>query len=102
MRRYVVSAGINGANFFLPEKALPASKSDLAVGQPIECVCTSVNDGAHSAMLRAHPKAVQEALTRSGNMSFQALVPGMLVNVVVDKKVEVRTPTLFSLYCTFL
>lgn len=86
---YVVSAGISGANFFLPLKALPTNKADLVVGQPIECVTQAVNDGAQSATLRGHPKAVYEAMTRSGNIAFTALVPGMLVNVVVDKKVEV-------------
>lgn len=85
-----MSAGINGANFFLPLKALPSNKQDLLIGQPVECVCSAVNDGAQSATLRAHPKAVYEALTRSGNLAFTSLVPGMLVNVVIDKKVEVR------------
>jgi len=83
-----VSAGINGAHFWLPTKALPTNKADLEIGQPIECVTTAVNDGAQSATLRAHPKAVYEALTRSGNLAFTSLVPGMLVNCVVDKKVE--------------
>jgi hypothetical protein len=93
---YVVSAGINGANFFLPTKALPTSKADLQVGQPVECVCQSVNDGAQSATLRGHPKAVYEALTRPGNLAFNSLVPGMLMNVVVDKIVEVRSSNLTS------
>lgn len=84
-----MSAGINGTNFFLPLKALPSNKQDLQIGQPVECVCAAVNDGAQSATLRAHPKAVYEALTRSGNLAFTSLVPGMLVNVVIDKKVEV-------------
>jgi hypothetical protein len=91
-----VSAGINGANFFLPTKALPTSKADLQVGQPVECVCQSVNDGAQSATLRGHPKAVYEALTRPGNLAFTSLIPGMLMNVVVDKVVEVRSSNRFA------
>lgn len=87
----MVSAGISGANFFLPLKALPANKADLVVGQPVETVCQEVNDGAHSATLRGHPKAVYEALTKSGNLAFTSLTPGMLVNVVIDKIVQVRT-----------
>jgi hypothetical protein len=87
--RYVVTAGVSGTNFFLPTKSLPSNKADLEVGQPVETVCQAVNDGAHSATLRGHPKAVYEALTRSGNLAFTALTPGMLVNVVIDRIVEV-------------
>lgn len=87
---YVVSAGISGTTFFLPTKALPSAKAELVVGQPVECICQDVNEGAQSATLRGHPKAVYEALTRSGNLAFSALIPGMLVNVLVDKVVEVR------------
>jgi hypothetical protein len=86
----VVSGGISGGNFFLPSKAVPQSKGDLVVGQPIECLCSAVNDGANSATLRAHPKAVYEAQARSSGLAFTSLVPGMLVNCVIDRKVEVR------------
>ena len=86
---YLVSAGISGTHFFLPNKAIPKAKGELTVGQPIEGVCTVVNETARTAVLRAHPKAVYESLTISGSLAFTALVPGMLVKAVVDKIVEV-------------
>ena len=87
--RYLVSAGISGTHFFLPNKAIPKAKGELTVGQPIEGVCTVVNETARTAVLRAHPKAVYESLTISGSLASTALVPGMLVKAVVDKIVEV-------------
>ena len=53
--RYLVSAGISGTHFFLPNKAIPKAKGELTVGQPIEGVCTVVNETARTAVLRAHP-----------------------------------------------
>lgn len=85
---YVVEAGISGVNFFLPEKAMPTSFGTLAVGQPIEGVIAKLSEGARAATLRAHPKAVYEAMTSSSSLTFAALCPGMRVNVVVDKVVE--------------
>lgn len=86
---YIVAGGINGCNFFLPSKAIPASKGELVIGQPIESVCTASNDTAQTATLRAHPKAVYEAITMSGSLAFTSLIPGMQVKVVIDKIVEV-------------
>lgn len=77
--RYLVSAGISGTHFFLPNKAIPKAKGELTV----------VNETARTAVLRAHPKAVYESLTISGSLASTALVPGMLVKAVVDKIVEV-------------
>lgn len=55
----------------------------------MECVATNVNAAARTVTLRSHRKAVSAAVIRSGSLSFNALVPGMLFNVLVDSIMEV-------------
>lgn len=63
----------------------------LSSGQTVDCVVESLNESAHTAVLRAQRKAVVEAIARGGNLAFTSIVPGMMLNVTVDKIVEVQT-----------
>eukprot|EP01038_Epipyxis_sp_PR26KG_P005669 gene5669-7826_t len=82
---YIISAGIGGINFFLPIKTAP---SELIVGQPVECVTVSVNEGSRTVILRGQTKVVIESVTRGSLLTFQSLNVGMLMNATVEKIVE--------------
>lgn len=56
-----------------------------------------MNPSSRTISLKMGVKAVTEAITRGGSLTFNALHPGMLVNVTIDKKVEV-TIFLLSLH----
>ena len=82
---YIISAGISGVNLFLPIKAVPAALGELVVGQPVETLVEDVNTAAKTITLRAHRKAVCTAIVRSSSLPFTACIPGMLVDVIVEK-----------------
>lgn len=86
----MINTGISGVTSFLPFKAAPSSWEGSPVGRPVECIVDSVNEGARTVTLRAHRKAVVDAITRGSLLSFNTVIPGMLLNVIVDKIVEVQ------------
>lgn len=59
------------------------------VGTPLDCIVDSINEAAKTVTVRAHPKAVADALTRSSKLAFTSVRAGMLVNFVVDKLAQV-------------
>jgi len=85
---YVISAGMNGVTFFLPHQAIPQSAGEYIIGQPIETVVDTINEGARTVTLRAQQKSVREAVVRGGTLQFNALTVGMMFNATVDKIVQ--------------
>ena len=90
-RGYIVSTGVSSMTAFLPFKGLPPNtfgNGEIVIGQPIECLVDSVNQGARTVSLRAQKKAVAQAITRGTQLTFNTTVPGMLLNVNVEKVVQ--------------
>jgi len=85
---YVISAGMNGVTFFLPHDSIPQNTAEYIIGQPIEAVIDSINEGARTVTLRAQQKSIREAVIRASTLQFNALTVGMMVNAVVDKIVR--------------
>jgi rRNA biogenesis protein RRP5 len=86
---FIVSAGVSGVTFFLPFSGVPQNLGELVIGKPVDCIVDSVNEGARTATLRAQRKSVAEAITRGSLLPFNALGPGMLFHVIVEKVVRV-------------
>lgn len=87
---YVMSAGIPDVSFFLPADKIPASKGRLVPGATHECVVQRCNHASRAVTLRGHPKSVREATVLGAHTSFHHLLPGLLVNIIIDKVVQVR------------
>jgi rRNA biogenesis protein RRP5 len=85
---YIIATGISGVTFFLPSKAIPVSK-EVKLGQPIECLIESINEAARTALVSARPAQTAAAITVGSKLTHNAIVPGMLVNAVVDKVLKV-------------
>jgi rRNA biogenesis protein RRP5 len=85
---YVVSTGMSGTTFFIPNRGVAVNSGELTIGQPIECVIESMNEGARTATVKSHIKTVSEAVSRGSVLPFNALNPGMLFNVVIDKIIQ--------------
>jgi len=81
---YIISTGISGITCFLPSKAIPASIK-VSIGQPIECLVDSVNEAARTVMVSARPNQTSAAVAVGSKLTNNAIVPGMLVNAVINK-----------------
>jgi rRNA biogenesis protein RRP5 len=85
---YVVDTGINGVISFLPLRRVPSSIGQLQLGQSVTCVVDEVNEVSRTVTLRIQKKAIAKAIVQSSSLSFLAIHPGMMFNVIVDKPVE--------------
>jgi|TARA_B110000090_G_C13358424_1_gene437538 ribosomal protein S1 len=54
----------------------------------VETLVESANLDANTIILRAHRKPVAETVLNRANIPFNALVPGVLINCVVEKFAE--------------
>ncbi len=86
---YMMSTGIPDVTFFLKSKHVPQSLGKMVVGRTLETVVDRVNESARTVMLRAQTKSTREAITFGGKLSFNNLLPGQLLNIVVDQVVQV-------------
>ena len=87
---YIMTTGIPDITFFLKNKHIPSTMGKFALGRIVDCLIERVNEGSRTVLLRTHHKSVREALTFGGKLSFNNLLPGQLMNIVVDKVVKVR------------
>lgn len=85
---YIIATGISGVTCFLPSKAIPNSM-ELRLSQPIECLIESINEAARTALVSARPTQTAAAITVGSKLTHNAIVPGMLVNAVVNKVLKV-------------
>jgi rRNA biogenesis protein RRP5 len=88
---YLMNGGIPDVNFFLPSNRVPSAFGRLELGSTLGCVVHEVNEGSRTVVLRAHPKSVREALMFGSKLAFNNLLPGHLMNIVVDKVVQVSS-----------
>ena len=87
---YVMTAGIPDVTFFLPSAKISPPTRTLPLGSIRECVVDTVKEASRSVILRAHERSVRDAVTFGSSLAFNNLLPGNLVNVVVDRIVQVR------------
>lgn len=85
---YIVNGGVNGVNFFLPVKEAEKYSSNLTIGEPLECSIREINLGARTVTLRVNRNGHKEEVVKSSQIPFIALAPGMLFDVIVNKKVD--------------
>ena len=85
---YIVSVGLADINCFLSLKRCPKD-SKYIIGQPVECIVESVNEYARSVSLSTKPKEVIKSMTFGSKLTLNSLIPGMLVNAVIDKVLQV-------------
>lgn len=105
---YMMSTGIPDVTFFLKSKHVPQSLGKMVVGRTVDTVVDKVNESARTVMLRAQTKSTREAVIFGGKLSFNNLLPGQLLNIVVDKVVQVSIINYYyyhcyySYYCVFI
>ncbi len=85
---YVVATGIANVTSFLSIKNIPKGTVYIA-GQPIECVVESVNESARTITLKVYSTSVSTALTVGSQLSLSSMMPGMLVNALIEKSLKV-------------
>ena len=114
MHRYLVYTGIGQVTVFLPLKNVPEGMGTLIVGQPILCSVTNYNtenkfltvtvcdpsigsdttslitEAVRTSSSKANKKLSKELITTVGitGLSFQSLLPGVLVQVTVQKVLD--------------
>lgn len=82
----IVSTGLPDINFFLPKRG----KEDISflIGQPIDCIVDDINTESRTVTLMQRKNNYYDAPLATKSLPFLALSPGMLFEVLVDKKVS--------------
>ena len=86
---YIISTGISGVTCFVSTKHI-SKDINYSIGRPIECVVDTVNEAARTVAVKATSSVVSTALTVGSNLTLTSIIPGMLVNVIVEKIFKVR------------
>eukprot|EP00981_Chlorochromonas_danica_P004222 scaffold857_cov152-Ochromonas_danica.AAC.5 len=84
----IVSAGMGGTSFFLPEKEAAKFDGKLNVGRILNCIVDEVNREARTVSVKHDNEARLEEPVKNAHLPFMAVMVGMLFDVVVDKIVE--------------
>jgi rRNA biogenesis protein RRP5 len=81
----IISTGIPDVNFFLPKRG--KDDSAFIIGQQIDCIVDDVNSQSRTVTLQQRKNNYHDAPLSTKSLPFLALSPGMLFEVLVDKKV---------------
>ena len=81
----IVSTGIPDVNFFLPKR--PKDDSKYLVGQPLDLVVDDVNTESRTVTVVHRKNNYHDIPLATKSLPFLALSPGMLFEVLIDKKV---------------
>jgi rRNA biogenesis protein RRP5 len=81
----IISTGIPDVNFFLPKRG--KDDSAFLIGQQIDCIVDDVNTESRTVTLQQRKNNYHDAPLSTKTLPFLALSPGMLFEVLVDKKV---------------
>ena len=101
---YIIATGISGVTCFLSSKHVSKDIS-YSIGQPVECIVDTVNETARIVAVKAKNSMVSTAVTTGSNLTLTSIIPGMLVNAVIEKTFKVYISFLcvdFPYFCMFL
>ena len=86
---FIIATGISGVTCFLSSKHI-SKGVNYSLGQPVECIVDSVNEEARTISVKARSSLVSNAITIGSQLTLTSIIPGMLVNAVVEKVLKVH------------